>query len=503
LLGTSTQIDTIDMLSPSLGFGVALPVNKHRDWYYLVKTTDLGDSWTVRGVMPMPSFVGEPGLFSEPEIHFVDATTGYASIQHGPVYVTNDGGMAWSKMSVPGIWPTFVVTGNVVSVVSDVCEGALPNFGPLECPSKLAQYRVGATTPMRIESIPALGRAGQWRGAAALSATSPESAVVVEGGTEGSDSSLLTTSNAGASWQLLSDPCEGLIVDQLLTSNPHRWLLYCWLDGGMNQGASDLWASTDEGGSWKPVARANEDGLNVGRIGDVANTIYPNGSDTMLYGAMGGAAGGLEFSRDGGAQWVSTSIRTNYYGGAAEYVSTFGLRGAIFGIQGGPQYRTMNGVSWSEIPSLPAGTYEGDPICTSRGGTSVRLSKTVTGIPSTTIDFPVVFTNHAITACYLNGTPVVQPVSGSQQRAVGWPAFPETDNGGGGFVVLKPHGGTASIVFARSATSADCLPRTMSGITIRFAPPSSFYVTIPQAKVCAQFPSVDSGGVVKGLVSWL
>jgi hypothetical protein len=410
-------------------------------------------------------------------------------------------------MSTPGIWPTFVVTGNVVSIVSDVCHGTLPNFGPLKCPSKLTQYRVGVTTPMRVETIPALGRAGQWRGASALSADTPESVIVVEGSTEGSASSLLATSNAGASWRLLSDPCEGMIVDQLLTSNPHRWLLYCWMDGGMNQGASDLWASSNGGGSWTGVARANEDGVDVGRIGDVANTIYANGSDTILYGALGGAAGGLEFSRDGGAQWISAPIRANYYGGAAEYVSTFGSTGAIFGIQTGPQYRTLNGTTWTELPSLPAGKYEGHSICTSHGGTSVGLSKTVTGIPSSTVDFPIVFTNHGSTACYLNGFPVVQAVSGSRRRAVGQLAFRVEESGRGGFVILKPHGGTASVVFEREATRtysrSACAPKPMDGITLHFAPPSSFYIKIPRANVCTEIPTVNSGGVVRGLTSWL
>ena len=61
-LGTGTQIDTIDMLSSSLGFGVASPSNEGRGWFYLVKTTDLGNSWTVQHVLPLPSYVGQiPG----------------------------------------------------------------------------------------------------------------------------------------------------------------------------------------------------------------------------------------------------------------------------------------------------------------------------------------------------------------------------------------------------------------------------------------------------------
>ncbi len=507
-LGTGTQIDTIDMLSSSLGFAVASPSNKGRGWFYLVQTTNLGDSWKVHGILPAPSYVGSYGFGVSPEIDFVNEMIGYTSSQDGSIYVTHNGGTSWSKMSIPGIWPTFVIAGDTISVVSDVCRGAAPAFGPLECPSELSQFHIGTTKPIRTTPIPALGQAGKWRGATAMASSTPESVVIAEGGREGTDSSLLSTSNAGETWNLLGDPCEGLNVNELLTSNPHRWLLYCFLDGGMNQGSSELWASTNGGESWSSVARANEvQGDDVGHIGDVDNTIYANGRGSILYGALGGAAGGLEYSTDGGARWILSPIRANLYGGSPEYVSTFGSTGAVFGILSGPQYRTLNGISWTELPALPAGKYEGHSICMAKRGTSVGLRASVTGIPATTIDFPVVFTNRGSSACYLNGIPTVQPVTGPKGRAVGPPAYPEGVNRRGGFVILKPDGGTASIVFEREETSSYprsyCDPKSMRGITVHFAPPSSFYVKIPRGRVCTGASTVNAGGVVSGLISWL
>jgi hypothetical protein len=506
-LGAGTQIDTVDMLNASLGFGVASPFNKGRGWFYLLKTTNLGNSWTVQHVLPLPSYVGIYGTDVDPEIHFVNSKVGYTSIQNGPLYVTVDAGVSWSELPTPGIWPTYVIVGDVISVVSDVCTGSVPVYGPLDCPSQLTQFRLGSTTPVRTALIPALGRAGELRAATALTGTSANSVVVSEGGREAEDSSLLLTRDGGSTWKLLDDPCEGLAVDQLISSDPHRWLLYCFIDGGMNQGDSELWASGNQGVSWTTVARANEEGSRVGDIRDVDNTIYANNRGSILYGALGGAAGGLEVSRDGGTKWTLSSIQTNLYGGAPEYMSMFGATGAIFGVLTGPQYRTANGSTWVELPALPAGKYRGLSICTLRQGTEAKRGTSVTGIPATTIDFPVLFTNRGNTDCYLNGIPVTQPVTSRERVPVGQSAYPEDQNGRGGFVVLKAHGGVASIVFERVAAGtyprSYCAGKEVGGITINFARPSSFYVPIPRAKVCTGVSTTNVGGVVSGLTSWL
>jgi photosystem II stability/assembly factor-like uncharacterized protein len=505
--GTGTQIDTIDMLSESVGYAVASPSNNGRGWFYLVKTENLGDSWKVKRVLPLPSFVGMYGANLNPEIHFVSSKIGYTSVQNGLLYVTDDGGESWTKMPTPGIWPTFVVSGDVVSVVSDVCPGSVPAYGPLKCPSELTQFSLGKARPTRTDSIPALGRAGEWRAATALSSTSPRSIVVSEGSREGSASSLLTSTNGGRSWNLLSDPCEGLTVDQLIATKEHRWLLYCFLDGGMNQGSSVLWTSSDRGDTWTVVAHTNEESESHDSIRDVANTVYPNNSGSTLYGALGGAAGGLEVSTDGGVKWTLTSLQTYLYGGSPEYMSMFGAKGAIFGIESGPQYRTLNGRNWVELPSLPAGTYRDHSICTVRQGTEAKLGASVTGIPATTIDFPVVFTNRGNVSCYLNGIPTTQPVVGRGRDAVGQAAFPEGMEGRGNFVTLRPHGGKASIVFEREAATtyshSYCVPKVMGGIKINFASPSAFYTKIPRANVCTSVSTVNVGGVVSGLTSWL
>jgi len=514
-LGTGTQIVFVDMLSSALGYGVADISNAGRGWSYLVQTNDVGNSWTIRGVLPIRmDEVPLPGAYSSytagnaPVIHFVNAQVGYALAQNGPLYVTNDGGTSWSKVKVPGIWPSYVISGTTLSVVSDVCSSPIPTFGPALCPSDLSQFRVGATTPSSTIVIPALGPGGKRRAGVALASSTPVSVIVVEGGSEGTPSSLLETSSAGASWQLLSDPCGGLTVDGLFTSQPSRWLLHCFGDPGMSQGNSQLWSSRSGGKSWSIVVRGSQAGSDHSRIGDVENTLYFNTNHSMLYGALGGAAGGLEYSTDMGAHWSMTKISTNWYGGAPEYVSVFDTTAAIFGIVGGPQYKTLNGTTWTELPLLPAGKYKGKSICTTKEGTNVRLNPTMTGIPSTTLDFPVVFTNEGSVACYLNGVPSVQPVSGTKRFFIGGVAYPAGGNGRGGFVILKAHGGVASIVVASDRASyyprSECAPKTMTGIRVGFASPSSFYLSIPNRPICTRsFSTIRNGGVVKGVVTWL
>jgi photosystem II stability/assembly factor-like uncharacterized protein len=506
-LGAGTQIDVIDMLSSALGYAVASGSGKGPALYYLVRTTNVGNSWTVLGALPLAAFTAASanGRWTVPSIHFVNAKVGYVSVTDGPLFVTDDGGTTWSKVKTPGIWPTYEISANTMFVASDVCTANLPAYGPLQCPSYLSQYRVGTTTPTKISIIPGVG-VGKWRAAVVLDALSSTTAVVVEGGTEGSRSSLLATDNGGASWRQLSDPCEGLMVDQLLTHDPGRWLLYCYMGGGMNQGSSELWRSSDGGHSWSIVAKSTEGGINIGGIGDVSNMLYFNNEGT-IYGALGGAAGGLEYSSDLGAHWTRTNITTNIYGGAPEYVSVFDAAGAIFGIEDGPQYRTSNGTKWSELPELPAGKYKGHSICTSKRGTTVLLHKAVTSIPAGTLDYPVDFTNDGDVACYLNGIPIAQPVAGPDRRPIGQAAYPAGSSGRGGLVILKAHTGVASIVLESDAASgyprSYCIPKTMTGLVVRFNPPATFYLSMPRRMVCSGVSTVRNSGVVVGVSTWL
>ena len=500
-LGLSTQIDSVEMLSSTVGFAVAANSTPGvRNWIYLVRTRDAGSHWSVVGALPYASFTqGWPS--SPPFLHFVSNAVGYvSSAQGGSLFVTDTGGREWSKVTTPGIWPTFAVRGSWVSVVSDICHGTLPVYGPLQCPSVLSLYRVGQTKPASTSPVPAVG-VGKWRSAVALAAPSPTTAVVSAGSTEGTLSSLLETTDAGRTWRTLRDPCEHLTIQQLLTPSRNHWLLSCFLDGGMMQGTNKLWSSSDQGRSWTLEAYSGEQQYHVGDIADTWNTLAISGNRQIIFSAVGGAAGGVETSINGGWRWTGATFHADS-GGSPEYLTAFGPTGAIMGVQSGSVWRTLDGTHWVPL-LLVAGKYHDDAICTTGRGVTVKRGRT--GAALGTAYTAVVFSNNGNRACYLNGVPAVQPVSGVHHSAVGPAASAYSTSGRGGFVVLKAHGGKASVSLgietAANVPAKSCAPKSATGVTVRFSPPADFYLSLGHSavSVCTTQPTTEIWGVVPGI----
>ena len=95
----------------------------------------------------------------------------------------------------------------------------------------------------------------------------PRSAVFAEG-SEGSPSSLLFTGDDGLHWTVLTDPCDGTSPTGLVAPTSTKWDLYCQLSGGMNQGRTRLYASTDRGETWMLVAEGSVESGASGPIGE-------------------------------------------------------------------------------------------------------------------------------------------------------------------------------------------------------------------------------------------
>jgi len=501
-LGLATTFGDVDMRSASLGFAVAGPVNKGRGWFYLIRTSNLGNSWRVVAPLPVPSYVGPYGWGNAPSINFVSSSVGYLSLYQGPIWVTINGGLTWKKVTTPGIWPTYSINGNVMFVTSDVCAKPIPE-NPSQCASELSQYRVGSASPIRNVTIPDIG-AGKWRAAQVLDALTSRAVVVVEGRGE-SRSPILVTTTDGRTWGRLINPCKGLSVDQLVPLGPKDWLLSCFGDGGMNQGTSELWRSPWGGNLWSLAAEGNEMGLNRGDIGDVSKTIFVARGGT-LFAASGGAAGGVEYSTDQGAHWTVANVALGQFGGAPETMTTFGATGAVVSAQNFGSFLTLDGTTWSPVPTLPSGRFKGLSICTPSQGTKASLGTEQTGIPADVRDYPIIFTNHATTSCYLNGVPNVQTLAGSKHEPVGEAAYGGGPQGSADFVTLKANGGTASVGFAfqdaHSYQRSYCVPRRVNGLSIQFASPSSFYLRTPNWLACKSIGLTSVEGVTRGIANY-
>ena len=497
--GPGTSVVAIDMLSPSFGYGVAgqAYVNSatatHRS--YLVATSDLGDAWRV--VAPLPPDV--TALYESPNIDFVNRRVGYVQAPQGAIEVTSDAGASWSRVSTPGVWPTFEVEGATLAVVSDVCapHQKIPSYGPLQCPSVLSTYHLGSTVATTTESVSTPD--APWRAASLLAGVAPSTYVLAEDNQVGPGRrSILVTDDAGRTWRDAVDPCPGLVVQQVLTAGAHDWLAFCWLDGGMSQGAARLSSSADQGATWTTVSSGNESHEVTGSIGDGDLTLALSGNHQVIFAGADNPAGGVVDSADGGRRW--TRVATNLSsGGAPEFVATFGATGAIVGVVGGPLVRTVDGVQWSTVSSLPAGRYEGRPVCSAALG--VHAKSVYSDDQDSTYQYVVTFTNGGATSCYLNGWPGAHALAGRHGPPVDEPT--QQMGSFAPYVTLLAHGGTASLLLYVNAPpkhpSTTCRVRTIAAVRLSFGAPAVFDVAVGPLSSCAgQYP-VYTGHVVSGV----
>ena len=495
--GSGTQIDRVDMVTTTMGYGVAANDAFYpTKWVYLVRTTNSGTSWTMQSALPYLSF-HQSGEELVPTIDFVSPLVGYVSSEGqvpGALFMTTNGGITWSKVLTPGVTPTFMATSSTLAVVSDICSHPQQVTHFNACPNDLSLYHVGVTTPWRSVRIPQTSNIAN-RNAQLFAITSPNTFVMSEGDSGGggqhSRLSLSETNNAGITWRHLDDPCAGLGSNQLVTFGSQHWLLSCFLGMGMNQGIGNLWRTSNGGASWSRILHGDAE----------ATTLVPSGNRRIIFGEVAGATGGVVYSTDGGAKWTRTDI--DGQGGAPESLSTIGPTGAIDDVIGNLLYRTRNGRNWTALSELPAGKYNGLSICTSRGGVHTSLKwKPLKGAigPSA-----IIFTNRGAQNCYLDAAPIVQSVDGAARTPVGPPAemfYAQSD-----FIILKANGGRANatlLIFPSTSwkPASVCDASVSTGLTITFGSPSHFFAKFRKpTKVCLQLSSVSVNGVRSGTIT--
>jgi photosystem II stability/assembly factor-like uncharacterized protein len=481
-LGGYSYVGEVDMLSPSLGYALAVhPMAKGRYAYYLVRTTNLAKSWTIQSHRlfidnDFPS-LSDFEYDSDPLIDFVNKDVGYVSGPGDGVYETEDAGVAWQRLPTAG---SYAVSDSIVNVVSSRCTRS-KNGSVLSCDNVMSDYRVGAITPYASFPIPRGGTTGT---STALIAVAAGSQILNLQDNQGpTKTTLLVTHDEGKTWQTLATPCAGIPIDQIIVSPSGTWLLACFLDGGMFQGPARMYHSNDEGATWHS------------EFADRGTTVYYyfNGNGRIIFGALTNPAGGLTESTDDGKIWSRIQVLGSN-GGAPESVSNFAPTSSLYQVAQGPMYVTRNDRTWTLLPQLPAGTYDGVGICTRRDVKATLHRFKSGGLHYAYIDF----TNTTSTPCYLDGAPSMQTL-GANGRVVGPAITNEVEDASGDFVVLWHRGAVAGIPFMVDSpksygASTHCEGRLARWVLVDFSSPSTFKVSLksPKVSVCTTFQGVSS-----------
>jgi photosystem II stability/assembly factor-like uncharacterized protein len=496
-------LDQIDMLSPSLGYALATRPLKGLYEYYLVRTTDLARTWTVVSQIPgnnqrYPIFTDFSTYDSDPFIYFANRDIGYVDGPGARIDVTHDAGRTWKTIGAGESSTSYGVTGSTASVVATKCVTARGSKTP-SCTTSLSEYAAGSTTAWRTRSIP--GTKGKFQYDVALLASAPDATQVlsVDSDQASTPASLLVTRDDGETWSRLPNPCHGLLIEQMLVTNDGRWLLSCFLDQGMYHGTAKIFRSTDGGATWSTVVDDTALHNIVGNLGGTPVALFFSGNDRLLFAPGMNPAGGVSVSYDGGTHWVPIRY-LGYTGGSPGSFTTFGPTSAIYQVFQGPIYVTRNNRTWRLLPELPAGLFEGGPICTSaRTEVSLRVAKSGK-VTYTNVDF----TNEGSRSCYLDGAPDIQAL-GVDEAAVGPPMTTELASPGGNFVMLKARGGVANLSLLINTTSnfkpaSTCDARRATSLRIEFGAPSQFHLSLGSHSflTCTLFPSTNLTVIAPG-----
>lgn len=337
-----SDVVMLEMFSTSSGVGIGL---SHRH-YYLIRTGDGGLSWSVEGTVP--GYETTNGLFpSNASLIFQDPKEGYFDSGVSAVIFTDNGGRSWTRVHVPS--PSDVqievsLYGQSLWVILNQCGGSPPSRCHV---NKIWTYRFGSVSPDSSSVVPIMGGA-DFAQLFLLDRTGPSSGIFVEG--QMTDS-VIATEDDGQKWSVLDDPCSLPVMGLAILSKSH-WVVYCELDGGMNQGTVAVYSSFDAGTTWKLEASANESRIDeVGHVtAAMAGDLTVSGNKEILW-ALGQVCC-LEYSSDGGTTW--NGMLGMDTGGDFVQIASAGATEAWLPTNDG-LYRTTNGVTWEKLGSDLAG----------------------------------------------------------------------------------------------------------------------------------------------------
>jgi photosystem II stability/assembly factor-like uncharacterized protein len=292
----ASSVAAIQMFTATQGVAIATFWNKSFTTIgnsYLTTTVNGGTSWRITGVLPTGSW--DPRDQGTGQFAFVSSREGYIvqPAPRGPLFTSN-GGRTWQSVAFAGESTSLSLSKGDVVVSAERCPTG--SVGTNRCVTHLGTFPLGSLTPTSDTVIPSL-LAGSTKVTPRVLALSGSIGLAVE------DSTLIATSDSGASWRRVTNPCPGEGPGAVQLASDSRWYMLCGRGVGMMKAYNWLYKIADSGRTWTLVAKGSPlRNVGAGNIGPYAVSAFGVSSDGQEMWINGGP-GFLEVSSDGGRQW--------------------------------------------------------------------------------------------------------------------------------------------------------------------------------------------------------
>jgi photosystem II stability/assembly factor-like uncharacterized protein len=336
----ASSVTAIQMFTATRGVAIAAFWNKGFTTIknsYLTTTVNGGTSWRITGVLPTGSWY--PSVLGAEQIDFVSAREGYIAqpAPRGPLFTSN-GGRTWQSLVFPGESPSMSLFKGDLVVSAERCPTG--SVGTNRCVTRLGTFPLGSLTPTSDTVVPSL-LAGSAKVTPQVLALSGSIGLAVEGST------LIATSDSGASWRRVTNPCPGEGPGEVQLASDSRWYMLCGRGVGMMKAYNWIYKTADSGRTWTLVAKGSplrNDG--DGYIGYSVNAFGVSSDGQEMW--IDGGPGFLQVSSDGGRQWQfagTIGAKTNVTG---PYFASVGHE-VWMPIEFGGLVRATNASSWKIV----------------------------------------------------------------------------------------------------------------------------------------------------------
>jgi photosystem II stability/assembly factor-like uncharacterized protein len=291
----ASSVTAIQMFTAMRGVAIATFWNKGFTAIknsYLTTTVNGGTSWRITGVLPTGSW--DPSVLGGEQIAFVSAREGYIAqpAPRGPLFTSN-GGRTWQSLAFAGESTSLSLSNGDLVVSAERCPTGL--VGTNRCVTHLGSFPLGSLTPTSDTVIPSL-LAGSAKATPQVLALSGSIGLAVE------DSALVATSDSGASWRPVTNPCPGEGPGEVQLASDSRWYMLCGRGVGMMKAYNWLYKTADSGRTWTLVAQGSPlRNVGNGYVGYAVNAFGVSSDGQEMW--IDGGPGFLEVSSDGGRQW--------------------------------------------------------------------------------------------------------------------------------------------------------------------------------------------------------